>query len=75
MLNKKQFMDAIEIISLHHTTKLSLNLPEDDFVGGIGYTKFNIYITQCCPTVINNLKNEGFMLRMSGKKGLEVDKI
>lgn len=73
-MTREQFNDAIRIISQHHTTKVSINLPENNFVGGIGQTKFRLHLTECVPSVINKLVESGFMLSMT-PDGLYVDKI
>ena len=74
MLNSKDFTTALEIISKHHSTKLVINTPKNNFVGYIGRSKFRLHLKKCVPAVINNLIKEGFILRM-GPEGLEVDKI
>lgn len=74
MLNSKDFTTAPEIISKHHSTKLAINTPINNFVGYIGQSKFRLHIKKCVPAVINSLIKEGFILRM-GPEGLEVDKI
>lgn len=74
MLNSKDFTTALEIISKNHSTELSINTPNNNFVGYIGQSKFRLHLKKCVPAVINNLIKEGFILRM-GPEGLEVDKI
>lgn len=74
MLNSKDFTTALEIISKHHSTKLVINTPINNFVGYIGQSKFRLHIKKCVPAVINSLIREGFILNM-GPEGLEVDKI
>ena len=73
-MTQEQFNAALEVISHHHSTKVSINLPENNFVGPIGTTKFRLHITKCVPSVINKLIGEGFMLSMT-PDGLCVDKI
>lgn len=73
-MTREQFDAAMDIIVRHHTTKVSINLPEGDFVGGIGTDEFRLHITECVPAVINKLVGAGFMLRMT-PDGLEVDKV
>lgn len=74
MLNYKDFITALEIISKHHSTELAINTPSNNFVGYIGQSKFRLHIKKCVPAVINSLIKEGFILRM-GPEGLEVNKI
>lgn len=74
MLNSKDFITALEIISKQHSTELAINTSSNNFVGYIRQPKFRLHIKKCVPAVINNLIKEGFILRM-GPKGLEVYKI
>lgn len=74
MLNFKDFITALEIISKHHSTELAINTPRNNFVGYIGQSEFRLHLKRCVPAVINNLIKEGFILSM-GPEGLEVGKI
>lgn len=78
MLNSKDFITALEIISKHHSTELAINTPINtpinNSIGYIGQSKFRLHIKKCVPAVINGLIKEGFILSM-GPEGLEVDKI
>lgn len=74
MLNSKDFITAIEIISKHHSTELVINTPSNNSVGDIGQSKFRLHLKKCVPAVINSLIKEGFILKM-GPEGLEVIKI
>lgn len=74
MLNSKDFITALEIISKHHSTELAINTPINNFVGYIGQSEFRLHIKKGVPAVINSLIKEGFILSM-GPEGLEVDKI
>lgn len=78
MLDSKDFIKALEIISKHHSTELAINTPKNNFVGYIyiymGQTEFRLHIKKCVPSVINNLIHAGYILNM-GPEGLEVDKI
>jgi hypothetical protein len=74
MLNSKDFITALEIISKHHPTELAINTPSHNFVGYIGQSKFRLHLKKCVPAVINSLIKEGFILKM-GPEGLEVIKI
>lgn len=73
-MTREQFNEAMNIIAHKHSTKCSINLPENHFVGNIGTSKFRLHITECVPAVINNLITAGFMLSMT-KDGLDIDKI
>lgn len=74
MLDSKDFTNALEIISKHHSTELAINTPRNNFVGNMGQMEFRLHIKKCVPAVINNLIKEGFILSM-GPEGLEIDKI
>ena len=74
MLDSKDFIKALEIISKHHSTELAINTPKNNFVGYMGQTEFRVHIKKCVPSVINNLIHAGYILNM-GPEGLEVDKI
>ena len=74
MLNSKDFITALEIISKQHSTELTINTPSNNFVGYIGQSKFRLHLKKCVPAVINSLIKEGFILKM-GPEGLEVIKI
>lgn len=74
MLNSKDFITALEIISKRHSTELVINTPSNNFVGYIGQSKFRLHLKKCVPAVINSLIKEGFILKM-GPEGLEVIKI
>ena len=73
MLNPKDFITALEIISKHHSTELAINTPGNNFAGYIGQS-VRLHLKKCVPAVINSLIKEGFILSM-GPEGLEVDKI
>lgn len=73
-MTREQFNEAMDIIVRHHTTKVSINLPKNHFVGNIGTTQFRLHITECVPSVVHQLVGSGFMLNMTSD-GLEVDKI
>lgn len=74
MLNSKDFITALEIISKQHSTELAINTLSNNFVGYIGRSKFRLHLKKCVPAVINSLIREGFILKM-GPEGLEVIKI
>lgn len=73
-MKKEAFFHAIEIISKHHTSKITINQPINGFCGDLGTGKWTIHIQECCPAVINELLSEGFMLGM-GQYGLSVSKL
>ena len=74
MLNSKDFTTALEIISKHPSTELAINTPKNNLVGYMGQTEFRLHIKKCVPSVINNLIQEGYVLKM-GPEGLEVDNL
>lgn len=74
MLTKEEFLKAIQIISANHSTELKINLPTNGFVGDkLGNMEFNLTITKCYASVINNLTGNGYSLSMT-PDGLSVDK-
>lgn len=73
-MKRTDFLLAIEILSANHSTKITINQPIDNFVGELGESKYTIHITNCIPSVTNNLIKAGFSLRMTEKYGLEVCK-
>lgn len=73
-MKQGQFIKAIEIISSHHSSQISINLPKGDFVGNLGKEEFSIHINKCVPSVIEKLIREGFILSMT-EQGLSVSYI
>lgn len=73
MLNSKDFITAMEIISKYHSTELAINTPINNLVGYMRQSEFRLHLKECVPGVINNLIKEGFILSM-GPEGLEVGK-
>lgn len=69
----QQFSEAMCVIAAHHTSKVTINQPINNFVGDLGLTKFTIHINKCVPSVINKLIEKGFSLSMT-EYGLSVDK-
>ena len=68
-LSQKRLNEALEICAENHSTKLTLNhLMGKSFVPNA----HPLVIHECCPAVINKLKEQGFMLGMS-KYGMTVD--
>ena len=53
MLNSKDPITALKIISKHSSTELAINTPNNNFVGYIGQSKFRLHLKKCVPTVIN----------------------
>lgn len=74
MLNSKDFITALEIISKDHSTELAINTPKNNLLGNMGQSEFRLHIKKCVPSVINHLIKAGYILNM-GPEGLEVDKI
>ncbi len=74
IMKQGPFTRAIELISEHHSSQISINLPKNDFVGDLGKTEWTIHINKCVPSVINKLIQEGFLLSMT-EQGLMVDYI
>ena len=72
-MKREDYLKALEIVSGNHTTELVLNQSIDGFVGDLGCSKFTIHIKNCCVSVVDKLKNEGYSLSMC-KFGLNVDK-
>ena len=74
IMKQGPFTKAIEIISEHHSSQISINLPKNDFVGDLGKNDWTIHINKCCHSVIAALIKEGFILHM-GENGISVDYI
>ena len=72
-MKKVDFMNAIEILSQNHTTKITINQPKNNFVGKLGESEWTIHITRCVPAVVNKLIDKGYSLGMA-EDGLEVYK-
>ena len=64
-MNKQNFLQAIEIIAMHHTTKMVINKPVNGSIGNLCTSEFTIHITDCCASVINKLKEAGYSLSMN----------
>jgi len=73
-MDKKTYLQAIEIISEYHTSKITINQPKDGFVGSMGIEKWTIHITKCVPGCVEKLIKSGFHLSMN-EDGLQVDKL
>ena len=72
-MKKEDFMQALELLSSNHTTKITINQAVNHFVGDLGEKKWSIHITECCPAVVKKLTDAGYSLGMS-EYGLSVDK-
>lgn len=73
IMKQKDFTRAIELVSMNHTTKLTINQPINNFVGKLGESDWTIHITQCVPAVVSRLIEEGYSLSMT-EHGLHVNK-
>ena len=51
-----------------------INEAVNGFVGELGRSKWSVTIKKCCPSVIEKLIKEGFMLSMTAT-GLHIDKV
>ena len=68
-LSKDKLAKALQICADNHSTNITLNhLMGKSFVPNA----HPLVIHECCPAVINKLKEEGFMLGMS-EYGMTVD--
>ena len=67
-MKESQFLKAITILSINHSTKILINKPNNGHVGNLGSTEFTIDIIDCCASVMNNLIDKGYYLSM--KDGL-----
>lgn len=72
-MKQADFINAVTIISQHHTTQMLINKPLNGHVGKLGESEYTIHINDCCASVINKLKDGGFTLSMD-KFGLNVNK-
>lgn len=70
----EQFNEAIQIVSVHHSSTVRINTPKNNFVGDMGEKTFRLHITKCVPSVVSALVIKGFHLSMT-EDGLMVDKI
>lgn len=69
-MKKENLLEALTICAKHHSTKLSLN----HLRHGSSHVPnaIPLVIHECCASVVNELKDAGFSLKM-GKEGLHVD--
>lgn len=70
----EQFNEAIQIISVKHSSTVKINTPKNGFVGDMGQKFFRLHIVECVPSVVSDLVRAGYMLNMTAD-GLMVDKI
>ena len=73
-MKQGQFTKAIEIISEHHSSQISINLPKGDSCAFMMQGEYRLHINKCVPAVIKKLIEEGYMLDMT-EQGLRVDYI
>ena len=70
----EQFNEAIQIVSVYHSSTVKINTPKDNFVGDMGDKTFRLHVVICVPAVIYKLVAAGFQLSMT-PDGLLVNKI
>lgn len=73
-LTKEQFLEVMAIAGRYHTTKVSLNMPVNNFVGDLGQSKYRVHITKCCAGLTEALMLAGYSLDISDE-GMLVYKI
>lgn len=73
-LTKEQFLEVMTIAGRFHTTKISLNMPVNGFVGDLGAEKYRVHITKCCAGLTETLMLAGYSLDI-GDNGMHVYKI
>ncbi|MBQ4126628.1 MAG: hypothetical protein IJD72_01490 [Alistipes sp.] len=67
--------EAMTIAGRFHTTKISLNMPVNNFVGDLmGDSKYRVHITKCCAGLTESLMLAGYSLDI-GDNGMLVYKI
>lgn len=72
-MTMEQFNEAIQIVSVQHSSTIKINSPKSGFVGDLGKTNFRLHILRSVPAVVNDLVAAGFSLCMT-EDGLFVDK-
>ncbi len=65
IMKRDQFLKALEIITEHHSTQISINLPKGDSCCFISEGEIRLHIHKCVPSVINKLIAAGFSLEMT----------
>lgn len=64
-MKSEQFQKALEIITEHHSTQISINLPKGDSCCFLAEGEIRLHINKCVPSVINKLIAAGFSLEMT----------
>lgn len=72
-MTREQFDKAMEIIVRYSSTRIVINMPEDDSANNAGKGILRLHITKCRPSVINRLISADYTLSMT-PEGLYVDK-
>ena len=71
IMKSEQFQKALEIITKHHSTQISINLPKGDSCCFIEEGEIRLHINKCVPNVIKKLNDAGFSMEMT-EQGLYV---
>lgn len=71
IMKSEQFQKALEIITKHHSTQISINLPKGDSCCFMAEGEIRLHINKCVPSVISNLIEAGFSMEMT-EQGLYV---
>lgn len=61
-LTKEQFLEVMTIAGRFYTTKISLNMPVNNFIGDLGNSKYRVHITKCCAGLTESLMLAGYSL-------------
>ena len=70
-MKAKNFIEAMQIITAHHTTEIVVNKSFNGMAHNDPENP-NLYITHCCGAVVNKLIEAGFSLSMNeGFMGVE----
>lgn len=70
-MKRDQFLKALEIITEHHSTQISINLPKGDSCCFMSEGQIRLHINKCVPAVIKKLNEAGFSMEMT-EQGLLV---
>ena len=70
MKSLENLLKAVTILNNHHSNELVINKPKENGFANVN----NLFIKECVPAVINELKDAGFSLSMRGGM-LEVDDV
>ena len=71
IMKREQFIQALEIITQHHSSQISINLPKGDSCCFIQEGEIRLHINKCVPSVIKKLNDAGFSMEMT-EQGLYV---